>query len=125
MYMQEEENINYQCVYPDVYYKIQPFVMMACDEMDASDYGMPSYETVRHISDRICDDVYRVHPDLAEQDHYLGMSYEAASAYNVTENVVEAQQYYRGGVFRDLVTIILLNELFRRGRRRRRRRYYW
>ena len=125
MYMQEEDKMYYQCVYPDVYYKIQPFAMMACDEMDEYDNGMPDHGMVRQISDRIYEDVCRIHPDLAELDHYQGMSYEATAAYNMTETVVEAQQYYRGGVLRDLVTIIFLNELFGRGRRRRRRRYYW
>lgn len=121
MYMQGEENMDYQCIYPDVYYKVQPFVMMACDEMDACNCGMPTNDMVRQISDRICDDVYRIHPDMAEHDQYLGMSYEAASAYNMSANLVEAQQWRRGGFFNDLVTIIFLDELF--GRRRRRR--YW
>lgn len=117
--MQGEENMNYQCIYPDVYYKVQPFVMMACDEMDACNCGMPSAELVRQISDQICDDVWRMHPDLMDWDQYQGMSYEAAAAYDIPGNLVEAQQRRRrGGFFRDLVTIILLNEFFRRRRRR-------
>lgn len=119
MYMQGEENMNYQCIYPDVYYKVQPFVMMACDEMDAFNCGMPTHDMVWQISERICEDVCRVHPDLAEREHSQGMSYEAASAYGVPGSFAEAQQWRRGGFFRDLVTIILLNEFFRR-----RRRYY-
>lgn len=117
MYMQGEENMNYQCIYPDVYFKVQPFVMMACDEMDACNCGMPTHETVLQISDQICDDVYRMHPDLVGGDQYQEMSYEAAAAYGVPGNLVEAQQWRRGGgFFRDLVTIILLNEFFRRRR---------
>ena len=119
MYMQGEENINYQCIYPDVYYKVQPFVMMACDEMDASNCDMPNHDTVRQMSDQIYDDVCRVHPDLAERDQYQGMSYEAATAFNMPGSIVEAQQWRRGGgFFNDLIDIILLNEFF--GRRRRR-----
>lgn len=118
MYMQVDENMNYQCIYPDVYYKVQPFVMMACDEMDACNCGMPTHDMVWQISDHICSDVFRVHPDLAEYDHYQGMSFDSVSAYSVPGSFVEAQQYRRGGFFRDLVTIIFLNELF--GRRRRR-----
>lgn len=121
MYMQDEK-MYYQCVYPKIYYKIQPFAMMACDEMDARDYGMPDHDMVRQICDRIYEDVCRIHPDLAELDHYRGMSYEAAAAYDMSDSLVEAQQWHRGGFFQDLVTIIFLNELF--GRRRRRRRYW-
>lgn len=121
MYMQGEENINYQCLYPDVYYKVQPFIMMACDEMDAVNIGMPTYDMLRHISDQIHNDVCKVHPDLVEQDDdYQEMSYEAAAAYNIPGDLVESQQWRRRrNFFRDLIDIILLNEIFRR-----RRRYY-
>lgn len=108
----------YQRVYPDVYYKVQPFVMMACDEMDADHYEMPAQEMIRHASDQIYQDVCRIHPDLAARDHYREMSYEAASAYNISENFIEAQQFFGGGFFNDLIDIMLLNELFRRRRRR-------
>jgi hypothetical protein len=116
--MQEERSNYYRCIYPDVYYKVQPFAMMACDEMDACNCGMPDYDELREISDQIYEDVCRVHPDLAERDSYHGMSYEAAAAYSMTDSFVEAQQWRRGGFFRDLIDIILLNELFRRRRRR-------
>lgn len=119
MYLQGEENMNYQCVYPDVYYKIQPFVMMACDELDANNTGMPTYDMVREIADQIHDDVCRVHPDLAEQNHYQEMSIEAAAAYDMSGSLMKSQRWRGGGFFRDLIDIILLNEIFRR-----RRRYY-
>lgn len=118
MYMQGEENMNYQCIYPDVYYKAQPFVMMACDEMDACNCGMPTRDMVRQISDQIYDDVCRAHPDLADRERYQGMSYEASAAYSVPGGQVEAQQWRRGGFFNDLLDVLLLNEFFRR------RRYY-
>ena len=117
MYMQGEENVNYQSVYPDVYFKVQPFAMMAVDELDAANSGMPTYDMVRQISDQIYEDVRRVHPDLAERDDYEGMSYEAAAAYGVPGSFVEAQQFgRRRGFFNDLIDIILLNEFFRRRR---------
>ena len=112
----EEQKMMYCYIYPDVYYKVQPFVMMVCDEMDAGNFGMPSPEMMRQVSDQIYEDVCRVHPDLAERDHYRGMSLEAASAYDLTENFVEAQQF-GGGFFNDLINIMLLNEIFRRRRR--------
>ncbi len=120
MYMQGEENMNYRNIYPDVYYKVQPFVMMACDEMDACNCGMPTYDMVRQISDQIHDDVCRAHPDLSDQGQYREMSLEAAAAYDMPGNFVESQQWRGGGFFRDLVDIIFLNEIFRR-----RRRFHW
>ena len=117
VYMQGEENMSYQCIYPDVYYKVQPFVMMACDEMDAQNYGIPTRDAVRQISDQIYEDVCRVHPDLAERGRYQGASLEAAAAYSVPGSIVEAQRLFRGDFFNDLIDIILLNELFRRRRR--------
>lgn len=119
MYLQGEENVNYQNIYPDVYYKVQPFAMMACDELDACNCGMPTHDMVRQISDQIYEDVCRIHPDLAERDHYRAMPYEAAAAYNIADRTAEAQRWRGGGFFRDLIDILLLNELFRR------RRYYW
>lgn len=118
MYMQGEENMNYQCIYPDVYYKVQPFVMMACDEMDAYNMGVPAHDMVRQISDQIYNDVVRVHPELAEDDDYQEMSYEAAVAYNMEGPYAETQRFRgrRRGVFRDLILILLLNEIFRRRR---------
>jgi len=115
--MQDEQRILYCCIYPDVYYKVQPFVMMACDEMDSDHYGMPTREMVRQISDQIYDDVCRVHPDLAQRDHYRGMSFEAASAYDMSDQYVESQQFFSGGFFNDLIDVMLLNEIFRRRRR--------
>lgn len=116
MYIQGEENMNYECIYPDIYYKVQPFVMMACDEMDACNCGMPTSDMVRQISDQIYGDVCRVHPDLADRDQYQEMPYEAAAAYGVPGSLVEAQHWGRGSFFNDLIDIILLNEIFRRRR---------
>ncbi len=123
MYMQDNQRMTYHGVYPEVYYKVMPFVMMACDELDVNGYEMLSPEMIMETADRICDDVLRMYPDLAQQVQYDGMTYEAASAYDMLGSNVESQQFYRRrNIFRDLVTIILLNELF--GRRRRRRFFY-
>jgi hypothetical protein len=121
VYIQGEE-MNYQCLYPEVYYKVQPFVMMACDEMDAYNMGMPSYDMFRQISDQIYDDVLRMHPDLMEdevEEEYMEMSHEAAVAYNIADGFAESQRFRRRRrhrFFRDLIDILLLTEFFRRRR---------
>ncbi len=122
--MLSEQTRAYRRMYPDVYYKVQPYVMMVCDEMDDyDDYEMPSQEMIWQMSDRIYDDVCKMYPEYAEYDRYSEMSYEAATAYNLASNIEQQQYYRRRGVFGDLISILLLTELF--GRRRRRRRYYW
>jgi len=119
--MQGEE-MYYQGVYPEVYYKVQPFVMMACDEMDAYNMGMPSYDMLRRISDQIHDDVVRMYPDLMEiegEEEFMEMSHEAAVAYNMTDGFAESQRFRprrRRRFLRDLIDILLLTEFFRRRR---------
>ena len=90
------DTIAYQPIYPDVYYKVQPFVMMACDEMDAYGCMMPNHDMLRQTTDRIYHDIGRMHPELAE---------------------VQSLQIGEGGFFNDLITIMLLNEFFHRRRR--------
>jgi len=108
--------------YPEIYYKIQPYIMMACDEVDAyDDYVMPTQDMVDQMTGRIYEDVCKMYPECREYSQYQEMSYEAAAAYNMLGNV-EYQQYWRGGLFNDLITIMFLNELY--GRRRWRRRYW-
>ncbi len=124
MYLQGDENVKYQNIYPDVYYRVQPYVMMACDELDACNCGMPTHEMVMQISDQMYQDITGMYPDLAEEDYYIDMPQEAVDAYHMASGTVEAERWYgrrrrRGGFFRDLINIMLLNELFRR------RRYYW
>ena len=106
-------------VYPEVYYKLQPYVMSVCDEMGTNGYMMPSQEILEQMSDNIYDDMCRMYPDMAEY----------ANDYDIKASVESAQYgrdpYYRGrfrrrGLFRDLIDILLLTELF--GRRRR---YYY
>ncbi len=121
MFMQEDLNMAYQCVYPDVYYKVMPFVMMACDEFDVSNHEMLSPAMIRETTDRIYEDVCKIHPDLVSPNQYRGMTYGSAESYSsISDTYVEAQQFNQGGFFNDLITVILLNEFF--GRRRRR---YW
>ena len=85
-------------VYPDVYFKIQPFVMMSCDKMDAEECKMPNHEKVQQLTENIRYQVERMHPEFAE---------------------IQSLQFGRGNFFNELITIMLLNEFFRR-----RRRYY-
>ena len=66
-----ENNVNaqameYRTVYPEVYYKLQPYIMMVCDQMDTYGTTMPSQEMIERMFDNIYDDLCALYPDIAD-----------------------------------------------------------
>jgi hypothetical protein len=129
--------MKYQALYPEVFYKLQPYVMMACDQMDAYGYMMPTQEIIEHMSDNICDDVCKMYPDLAEYAHKNDNTMKADPPNDPDGRMGDhgfmsdnegfmrdrdrfgfGRGFRRRGFFRDFIDILLLSELF--GRRRRR-----
>lgn len=118
----------YPMVYPDIYYKVQPHIMRACDEMDMY-MMMPSMEMIEHKCDQIHDEVCRIHTDLAEYSREYEM--QANNIADTSEDYEshnpdgffrrDRRRFRRRGLFGDLIRILLLRELFGRRRRRRRR----
>lgn len=119
-----------QMVYPEVFYKLQPYIVLVCDQMDTYGTMMPTQEMVEQMTDSIYDDVCRMYPDLAE----YAKSHENAESNNPhnpdgfrrdprffdRDFRFFRRPFRRRGLFRDLIDILLLSELFRR-----RRRYYY
>ncbi len=107
----------YRAQFPEIYYRLQPYIMMACDEMEDYSPGMPTQEMLDEMTDSIYEEMMRMYPDMTD---YMADSYESSSV---------VAQFDRGGPFdfrrrfrrrglpRDLITILLLQELFRRRRR--------
>ncbi len=115
--------------YPEIYYKLQPHVMMMCDQMDA--YGMyPTKENMENAANQMHDNIMKNHPDIA--------AYAKDSEKKMLDTMPEARQTivsdygygYRGygddsygrgfrgrGVLRDIIDILLLSEFYRRRRR--------
>lgn len=106
--------------YPEVFYKVQPYIMMACDEIDANGSMMPTQEMIDNISDSIYDDVCRMYPDIAE---YARGSDNLKTDPPIERGEVRRQpemfnrRFRRRGMFRDFIDFLLLQELFRRRRR--------
>ncbi|MGI6731057.1 MAG: hypothetical protein ACOX5F_04050 [Anaerovoracaceae bacterium] len=107
----------YRMEYPEIYYMIQPFVLSTCDQM--AGYMMPTRDVLERMTDDIYHDVCAMYPDLAEYAHASDMT---VNPYSV-DPTIEASQFGRGrgrfrrrGVLRDIIDILLLNELFRRVR---------
>ena len=113
--------VEYRMVYPEIYYKIQPYVVMMCDEMDVYGTTMPSQEMIEQMTDNIYNNICRIYPDMGEcssetvKEVQLGLSvYPYPYGYGYGRN-------RRGGFLGDLINILLLSEIFGR----RRRRYYY
>jgi hypothetical protein len=120
-----------QAVFPEIYYKLQPHIMMVCDQMDAFGNGMPTQEMVEQTTDNIYDDVVRMYPDVAEYANKTdnGTMPEARPAIIADYGFGYGPGYgyrpgygrfRRRGVLRDVIDILLLQEFMRR-----RRRPYW
>lgn len=110
----------FHIVYPEIYYKVQPYVIMMCDEMDVYGPVMPSQETLDQMADCIYDDCCRANPDLAEYAREMEKNDQAVPAVNSFGNPDGfgfRRRPRRRGFFRDFISVLLLSELFRRRRR--------
>ena len=110
----------YRIVYPEVFYKVQPFIMNVCDQMDAYNYMMPTQEMMERMSDGIHDDLCHMYPDMARYDS------NDESNQNAEQSVADVisggpfffrPNFRRRGLLRDLVEILLFSEFQRRRRR--------
>ncbi len=108
--------------YPEIYYRLQPHIMMVCDQMEPYD-AMPTQDMVEQMADGIYEDVCRMYPDLADMElEKTGADSEATEVVSRYPRGGDRRSRRRGSL-RDLVGILLLSELF--DRRRRRRPYYY
>ena len=61
-----EEAMNYRTLYPEIYYKLIPYIIMACDVMDTYGTKVPTQQQVEQMADGIYDDVCKMYPDMAD-----------------------------------------------------------
>jgi hypothetical protein len=105
-----EDTMVYPIMYPEIYYRVYPYVCRVCDRMDNPYVPYPSQAQVESMVDECYDMCMREMPDLEE---YVNCNAPMREG-------VQANQRFRRPIFRDLISIILISELFRRRRRRRR-----
>jgi hypothetical protein len=96
-------------MYPDIYYKLYPYVRRVCDLMDNPCILYPTREQIESMVDECYDMCVREMPEL---EQYAG------SIVPVYQEVGAQQFAFRRPILRDLIAIILISELFRRRRRR-------
>jgi hypothetical protein len=114
------ENLPMQLVYPEIFYRLQPFIILVCDQF--KNYNViPTQEMVEQVSDNIYSEACQMYPDLRNYN------------FNQTNNddpplIRELDQRRRGnfhhdffmrrfrrrGSLQDLISILLLSEIFRR-----------
>jgi len=107
----------YPVMYPEIYYKIYPYVCRICDEMDDPYVLYPSQTQVEDMINRCYDLCVKEMPELEE---YAGVKMQEKLD---AENLQFERR--RMPILRDLIAIILLSELFRRRRRFFPRRSGW
>jgi hypothetical protein len=122
-------NMTYQLVYPELFYRLQPFILIGCDQMDNGPM-IPTQEMIEHMSDSIYEDVHRMYPDMAE----YASSYDRRAKDDPPRIEVRDlgmrdlgmrdrglgmfdHRFRRRGMLHDLIDILLISELFRRRRR--------
>ena len=99
-------------LYPEIYYRVQPFVMSACDRMDKYGYGVPSQKGFDEMSARVYNDIREMYPDLR------GMSANDMEEGAKEPGEIHFAQFGNRGLFGDLIDILILQELFSRRRGR-------
>lgn len=103
--------------YPEIYYRVQPHIMEAMDQMDIQGCMMPESETIKSVCDKICNHMRELYPDRMEAHSYSDAVQTASPDYYDRDNEYGQQFGNREGLLNDLIYILFLNELFRRRRR--------
>ena len=110
-------------IYPEIFYRLQPYIIMMCDQLDAY-YGdtMPNQDLIDQITENIYRDILEMYPDIAEYAREKEREMQQQAQPTVAEVITRRPRVYsrgfrRRGLLRDLLDILFLSELFRRRRR--------
>lgn len=119
-----QETATYAAVYPEVYYKLRPYILMECDILDSCGAAMPTQQQVEQMADYIFEHACTMYPDMGD---YLrkcdGMKDDPPDDSPFPRGGFRPgfgfRPFRRRGLGRDLIEALLLAELFGR------RRYYY
>jgi hypothetical protein len=112
-----------QIVYPELFYKLQPFIMMACDQMESYSFGtmIPTQDMIEQFSDNIHEAVCRMYPDIA--DYAESADRKSNGELPVIAGLGQgmfdrnydmfSRRFRRRGILRDLIGILLISDLNR------------
>ncbi len=111
-------------VYPEIFYRLQPYVLMICDQLDKYyEDNMPSQDMMDQVTENIYHDIIEMYPDLVEYAKIYENN-DNTEAMKSSEVITRTPRIYRRGfrrrgLLRDLIDILFFSEF-----NRRRRRYY-
>ncbi|HBL84475.1 MAG: hypothetical protein A2Y17_10140 [Clostridiales bacterium GWF2_38_85] len=112
---------NGSAVYPEIYYRILPYILLACDRLDSTG-AMPDQDMIDRMTEEIYRDLLEMNPDLEEYARGLEDQTSPTMAQAISRNpYYYGRRYRRRGGLRDIIDILFLSEFYRR----RRRPYYW
>ena len=100
-------------LYPEIYYKVEPYILSACDEMSSFGSGMPTKKAISAMSDKVYSQVMDAYPELRMYDAQ-GINANGADKGGVSNNKVSAAR--RNSLLGDFLDVLLIYELI--GRRR-------
>ncbi len=117
-----DETREYRAMYPEIYYKLEPFLSTTCDIIESSGI-MPTQQEMDDITDGIFEDFCNTYPDMANymraNDNYDGDEMPEAVPTQIFGGGFRPgrfRRFRRRGLGRDLIRSLLLARLF--GRRR-------
>ncbi len=116
-----EQTKKHGAVYPEIYYKLEPFISSTCDVIESSGV-MPTEEEMDDITDVIFDDFCNTYPDMAnymkanDNDNDMPEAVPTQIFFGGGFRPGRFRRFRRRGLGRDLVRFLLLSRLF--GRRR-------
>lgn len=114
------DNLPMQLVYPEIFYKLQPFVILVCDEFER--YSVtPTQQMIDEAANGICAEACRIYPDLmyysfnqsGNDDPPFMREFDLRRRGDFDHDFF-MRRFRRRGNFHDLVSILLLSEIFRR-----------
>lgn len=113
-----EETKKHRAMFPEIHYKLRPFITVTCDALEASGM-MPNQDELDNITDNIYEEFIKMHPDMENYMNAGGSTdpmQEAVPTFDGFGRGFGFGRSRRRGIGRDLISALLLAELF--GRRR-------
>lgn len=116
-----EETKTHRALYPELHFKLKPFISATCDAIDAAG-KMPSQQELDDITDDIHDEFCKMHPDMA---NYMNAGDNGNDQPEAVQTIIfdgfrrggYGRGFRRRGLARDLIGGLLLSELLGRGHR--------
>lgn len=118
-----ENAMTYEAIYPEIYYKLKPYITMTIDIIFLNGAMMPTQQQLEDMSDGIYDDFCAMYPDMAD---YMSKSmanddppgdpppfrggFGGAGGFRPGFG-----RFRRRGLGKDFIAALLLSELLGRG----------